>query len=326
MDAPEADGRPRGAAIFPAGVVANWAFDDFEAMAASPRAWDQHYLKLTDGPFRGSLDLAHTAGLQIGAASWSSGILATGALPRGARTFAVVSGSGEPARILGKPIRPGQIAATSDRDELNFLHPLGCDLLCFSIAHAILDEAAATFFGEVWQDAVAQAPAITLHDVDRLAAEIRRLLAVAKLGGPARLADPSFGRKLELAAAEALAGQMAGTQPRRVVATERQRLARGAQEYLRANECRSVGIAELCAAVGAPERTLHKAFREYFGLPPVAYLRARRLHHARHQLLERGRATTVTATATDWGFDHLGEFAMAYRRLFGEAPSETLRR
>lgn len=69
MDALKADRRARGAAVFPAGVVANWAFDDFEAMAAFPRAWGQHYLKLTPGPFHGRLDLVHTARLQIGAVS-----------------------------------------------------------------------------------------------------------------------------------------------------------------------------------------------------------------------------------------------------------------
>jgi len=34
---------------------------------------------------------------------------------------------------------------------------------------------------------------------------------------------------------------------------------------------------------------------------------------------------TVTATAERWGFGHLGEFSVMYRKRFGESPSQTLR-
>lgn len=326
MNASEAEGLAHALPIFPAGIVQNLAFDDFDAMAVAPRAWDQHYLKLTRGPFLGTLDVAHTAALQIGAVTWSSGVLVTGAVPRGTVTFGIVGEPGGHARTLGVPVLTNQIAAVSDRDELNFMQPQGGELLCFALAHELLDRAAATFFDETWRDAVPEVPVLAVKDAAKLARQIGRLRALARQGQPQRLADPMFGQRLEAAVAEALAGQLAVAQTRRVAAAQRRQLARRAEDYLRANEFRPVSIAELCAAVGAPERTLHHACREHFGLPPIALLRVRRLHRARRQLLDRGRATTVTATATDWGFDHLGEFAVAYRHLFGESPSQTLRR
>jgi AraC-like DNA-binding protein len=33
----------------------------------------------------------------------------------------------------------------------------------------------------------------------------------------------------------------------------------------------------------------------------------------------------VNEIAARWGFDHAGNFAADYRRLFGELPSQTLR-
>ncbi len=92
---------------------------------------------------------------------------------------------------------------------------------------------------------------------------MRRFQVMAQESGAVLLAEAAFGRKLELAAAE------------------RRRLVGRVQDCLRANEFRSVGIAELCSAVGAPERTLHKAFREYLDLPPVAFLQVRRIDVAK---------------------------------------------
>jgi AraC family ethanolamine operon transcriptional activator len=60
-------------------------------------------------------------------------------------------------------------------------------------------------------------------------------------------------------------------------------------------------------------------------MPPARYLRILRLNAARRALLS-GRAGSVTAAATDFGFFHFGRFARDYRGLFGEAPSETMRR
>ncbi len=60
---------------------------------------------------------------------------------------------------------------------------------------------------------------------------------------------------------------------------------------------------------------------------PIRYLSLRRMHLVRRALLCADLATaTVTRLATDHGFWELGRFSVAYRALFGESPSESLRR
>ena len=60
---------------------------------------------------------------------------------------------------------------------------------------------------------------------------------------------------------------------------------------------------------------------------PIRYLSLRRMHLVRRALLGADPSTaTVTRLATDHGFWELGRFAVAYRTLFGESPSESLRR
>ena len=85
-------------------------------------------------------------------------------------------------------------------------------------------------------------------------------------------------------------------------------------------------VRDLATAADVSERTLRTAFREYFGVGPVRFLKLRTLHQARHALKVSTRSlTTVTEIATRFGVWELGRFAHDYRGLFGEHPSETLR-
>lgn len=107
----------------------------------------------------------------------------------------------------------------------------------------------------------------------------------------------------------------------------RHRLVKKAEEYVIAHLDESIRMDKLCKEVGASARSLEYAFQAIYGMGAMRYLRTIRLNEVRKALLQCDGAgpTTVTATAMDWGFWHLGEFAAAYRRLFGEVPSETLR-
>lgn len=57
----------------------------------------------------------------------------------------------------------------------------------------------------------------------------------------------------------------------------------------------------------------------------MTYLRDVRLRRVHETLKTAERATTtVRAVAAAFGFLHMGRFAAAYRRDFGETPSDTL--
>lgn len=98
------------------------------------------------------------------------------------------------------------------------------------------------------------------------------------------------------------------------------------EAYLEAHPREPLYLTEICAAVGASERTLRIACAKHLGIGPIRYLALRRMHLVRRALLRGDSSTTVTRVATDHGFWELGRFAVAYRILFGETPSASLHR
>ncbi len=104
------------------------------------------------------------------------------------------------------------------------------------------------------------------------------------------------------------------------------RLARRVDGYLRERLDEPVTIAELCDAFDVPARTLHHAFRREFGTTPKAFHKALRLDRARRLLQSTAAQLSVTEAAIRHGFFQLAHFAVDYRRMFGESPSQTLRR
>jgi AraC-like DNA-binding protein len=99
------------------------------------------------------------------------------------------------------------------------------------------------------------------------------------------------------------------------------------EDFLEMNPDQPLYLTEICAAIGVAERTLRAACEEHLGMGPIRYLSLRRMHLVRRALLRADPSTTtVTRVATDFGFWELGRFSVAYRVLFAESPSESLRR
>ena len=99
------------------------------------------------------------------------------------------------------------------------------------------------------------------------------------------------------------------------------------EQVARANFGKPERIADLCEAAAISQRTLTRAFQAIHGTTPLRHLHALRLAEARKALLSSDAASeNVTQVALRFGFRELGRFAVDYREVFGESPSETLRR
>jgi len=97
-------------------------------------------------------------------------------------------------------------------------------------------------------------------------------------------------------------------------------------EYIRAHIGVPVSVADIAAAAGIPGRTLFTHFQSGRGTSPMQFLRQLRFEKVRAALLDAEPPDSVSSICGQWGFTHLGRFAVEYRQRFGEPPSQTLAR
>jgi AraC-like DNA-binding protein len=98
------------------------------------------------------------------------------------------------------------------------------------------------------------------------------------------------------------------------------------EDWIEAHLQEPITLGRLCAVAGVGGRALAKIFDSRRGMSPMRYVTERRLAAVHARLLKAGAKDEVTAIAIGLGFTHLGRFAIAYRNVFGESPSQTLRR
>jgi AraC-like DNA-binding protein len=98
------------------------------------------------------------------------------------------------------------------------------------------------------------------------------------------------------------------------------------EQYIQAHCGENLTLELLAAQAGVGVRALNAAFRRHRGTSPMQYLKSARLARVRRELEAAGPGARVADIATRWGFYQLGWFAAEYRKVYGELPSETLRR
>jgi AraC-like DNA-binding protein len=97
------------------------------------------------------------------------------------------------------------------------------------------------------------------------------------------------------------------------------------EELLASQGAAQMPMPELCRIMEVSERALRICCAEFLGMSPDRYRRLRRMHAAHSALRHADSKTGVAEIARRYGFSELGRFATAYRALFGERPSNTLR-
>ena len=167
--------------------------------------------------------------------------------------------------------------------------------------------------------------AATMEELQRLHAACVRTARIA----PELLINPEVTRGIEQAMTAALARAIASAYQcnGKAIGHQHATVMRRFRAMIEANPDRALYMGEVSAAIGVSGRMLRHCCKEHLGMGANQYLALRRMNMVRRALSRPTVSrSTVTEAATSFGFWELGRFAVGYKALFGEMPSQTLRR
>lgn len=306
-------------------IMKRLRFDDFDEYANTIRHVELDVRLLHSCPERlfWSLQELDLESLRIQFAVEGSGVLAQGKMHRdGWGLYFQLSGA--PVSVNGEPIGPGALAVLPPNAELSFLGRGPVRWFSVFVPDRLL-----------MNDAVPPRRSSSVFVLPgrsrllkRLDSHVRESFGHAARLGLSSVCSPDFSSLQDDLLATVKDVLWSGeASPSAGSAPNSRRLAVRAVELI--HDCQDVklSVRDLAAILHVSERTLLYAFRDQFDVSPQAFLINHRLHQARKHLQSSDpEHATVAAVAAKNGFFDFGRFAVRYRQLFGEHPSETLRR
>lgn len=295
------------------------SFDELESLREHIEGWDLDLVQLERGPFEGHLHQWQSGPLFLSRAKFGRKLLQRGASPDGGLTLAVPASNACGLRWRGQNVGNDQIMVFPTNGELDAVSSSGFDVYTITFGVAAWPQCDASGLGEKVTAQLGHACRCSTESMRQLRRVLRR--SESSPDGP----TAQEWMTIQVLALEAVCSRD-GHSGSAQNAVARRRALRAAVEYMDSRLHRAIRIADLCRETGVSERTLQYAFQSEFGLSPMSYLNARRLHRVRAELLRsRPRHGSIARTARAHGLRHPGRFAADYQAMFGELPSQTAR-
>jgi len=304
-------------------------FNQFDHFTHIVRDWDTDFVQLDRGPFVGKL-------FQAGDPEW--GLLGHGQFNRRLDqrgrsplfwTFAFPT-SRAIHKAYGHDVPHDGVIVYRPGGEIACQSVEGFEVHVLSLPEAVIDSAVRLTGAPDPRESIDTDRSVQSNP-RRRAALVRRLIGLRKkLTKDPAMADGGgfrveMGYELPHLLLESL--DLEADDESRPSLRQRELAIRRAGEFIQAFSYRPISVRELCAAARVSERTLRYCFLESFGVSPKKYLQAHRFHRVRRALVQADPARgKIADVAQQWGFFHLSQFAADYRRMFGELPSDTLKR
>ena len=305
-------------------------FNDFEVFCENARHWDLDYHQLDHGGFSSELLMFGNATTLFTRAKLGRRLLQKGATPSGLITFGLLADPDISMQWRNLDIYGDRLFIFPPGGELHSISQPDFDVFALSLSEETLNQTCHAFELPDFRTLVGGNEVFNCHPQSMLL--LRKWLQKTELGlaNSIPAAGSSMGlQQLEEELARRLITTLAeSTGPASQPLTRKRDIAlKVVVDFIVQSEKPVTSVRELCSIANASERTLQYAFRERYGQSPKTFTLTHRLNNVRKRLRHADPgADRIHELAGHHGFLHMGQFTSDYKRLFGELPSETLRK
>jgi len=301
-------------------------FDDIHLHACAITGWQQTYDQLSNGCAHTLLRYINGERFQIFHETLDKRVVQQGIAPAGRLCLAMPMSPNEPLLFQGKRLNAQSVSLLHGGQDFSVQAAQGMELLAITVATDRFGFFAEREFTESGLRKLGRITHLALPQ-SSLNAIRQRLLALV---GAAQ-ANPCFPENVvEDATLQSMLDlfEQGCEQDRTRLGnhTVSAYLVRQSQELALADHETPITVLDICEQLRVSRRTLQRSFLSVTGMRPVEYLRSVRLNAVRRRLHATSADDfTIARVASDFGFTHLGHFCNAYKALFAEQPSKTLR-
>ncbi|WP_419690058.1 helix-turn-helix domain-containing protein [Burkholderia theae] len=312
-------------------LIRRFACNDVDSLAECTHGWSIRLDQLSPGPFRATLHEIRFDDMQLLRERVNRALLKRGDQCAGSTSFSIPLETAGAGYCDGAPLRDKALLISSGTSLPELRTPNHQDVVLLTVPTDTL-RTLGWLGNHDGDDDGTWSTATSILRVPESRYDALKSLLVAGFDAADTYERPLSHRQARKALRDAIlveladALQAAGPSVR-LTPSARRRVVDRVRDLVVSQPGVPLTVLDVCHAVGASRRKLQYCFEEILGTHPAWYLRVLRLNAVRRELREQSPASTsVSDVACRWGFWHLSRFATHYRELFGEPPSDTLKR
>jgi len=295
---------------------------ELEKLSEFKEDWDIQRVRMKPGRVEVDLSFYNTPRLQFSSVNYSNAILIQGSPPPGTIVLSMVE-SNDFISYANQKLFQYELIVVSHGEEMDYLARSASRIFTLAVEESLFTQSFFDYFDKEFTAVRKRQRFIVDPNGLKIFIAYMNQWFFCFSGEKLPLSDERY-KVIEAEILETLFS---------IVETEQKRISKERfdidkiRKVLDGNIDNFYKIGELTAEMNISPRTLQHYFKTRIGITPKAYLSQLRLHAIRNELLGLSKEKVkLSDIAIKYGFFNASHFAVAYKRVFGESPSQTLKR
>jgi len=300
----------------------------FEELSAMQFGWEAEFTQLGPAERASRINLVRSDNAGICHFEFNSKFDQRMYVLPGYYSFGLLEPNTTRAMVQGKTAPPGALVAFPSQDESHGVSSAGFHGNGIHFKGTYLEAIAETVFRIPLRSLVPKARIYSLTSslLSQLQGEMYKWRRMAEPGFPNT--EALLAHREEALSIAVLNGLRHSAEIQETPFMSSDKVVKLVLDYVHSESSEEITAVEMCTLANCSQSWLEHSFKKRFGVTPKKYVKYLRLSRLREKLLnpDEIEGRTVIELASTYGFWHMGQLAADYRNVYGELPSDTLKK